>query len=81
MMNYIQKPCLIITILGALNWGLVGIFDFDLLKWITMNEVNVVTRILYVLVAISGIINILLLFMDLRMKDEIEITKHQKNLS
>ncbi len=72
-MNYIEKPCLVLTILGAINWGLVGLFNFDLLKWITMNEVNVVTRILYCLVAIAGIVNILLLFMDFKPKDEFEM--------
>lgn len=72
-MNYIEKPCLVLTILGALNWGLVGLFNFDLLKWITMNEVNVFTRILYCLVAIAGIVNILLLFMDFKPKDEFDV--------
>lgn len=79
-MNYIEKPCLVITILGAINWGLVGLFDFDLLKWITMGEVNVVTRILYCLVAIAGIVNILLLFMDFKPKEEFDID-HQSSVS
>ena len=79
-MNYIEKPCLVITILGAINWGLVGLFNFDLLKFITMNEVNVVNRILYCLVAIAGIVNILLLFMDFKPKDEIEM-EHRSSAS
>ena len=65
-MNLIQKPCLILTIVGALNWGLVGLFDFDLVKFITGNEVNVLTRIIYVLIAIAGIVNILILFSNIR---------------
>ena len=65
-MNLIQKPCLILTIVGALNWGLVGLFDFDLVKFITGNEVNILTRIIYVLVAIAGIVNILILFSNIR---------------
>jgi uncharacterized membrane protein YuzA (DUF378 family) len=64
-MNYLQKPCLILTIVGAINWGLVGLFDFDLVRFITMNEVNIVTRIIYCVIAIAGIINVLLLFMNL----------------
>lgn len=64
-MNLIQKPCLILTIIGAINWGLVGLFDFDLVRFITGNTVNVWTRIIYCLIAIAGIINILLLFSDL----------------
>lgn len=64
-MNILQKPCLVLTILGAINWGLVGLFNFDLVKFITMNEVNVWTRIIYCVIAIAGIINIILLFLNL----------------
>lgn len=64
-MNLIQKPCLVLTIIGAINWGLVGLFDFDLVRFITANEVNVWTRVIYCLIAIAGIINILILFTDL----------------
>lgn len=80
-MKYIQKTCLVITILGAINWGLVGLFNFDLLKFITMNEVNVFTRILYCLVAIAGIINIMLLFMNIDMKDEFDVENHNRQIS
>ena len=65
-MNLIQKPCLILTIVGALNWGLVGLFDFDLVKFITGNEIIVFTSIIYVLVAIAGVVNILILFSNIR---------------
>ena len=73
-MNILQKPCLILTIVGALIWGLVGLFDFDLVKFITMNEVNVLTRIIYCLIAVAGVINIILLFTNLsdRMDTRIE---------
>ena len=56
-MNILQKPCLILTIIGAINWGLVGLFDFDLVKFITMNQVNIWTRVIYCVIAIAGIIN------------------------
>lgn len=69
-MNMLQKPCLILTIVGALNWGLVGLFDFDLVKFITMNEVNVLTRIIYCLIAVAGVINIILLFMNLSDRED-----------
>lgn len=73
-MNLLQKPCLILTIIGAINWGLVGLFNFDLVKFITANQVNVWTRIIYCIIAVAGIINILLLFMNLSepMKDRHE---------
>ena len=69
-MNMLQKPCLILTIVGALNWGLVGLFNFDLVKFITMNEVNVLTRIIYCLIAVAGVINIILLFMNLSDRED-----------
>ena len=74
-MNILQKPCLILTILGAINWGLVGLFDFDLVKFITMNQVNIWTRIIYCIIAIAGIINIILLFINLSESMETKVEK------
>ncbi|MBE6147396.1 MAG: DUF378 domain-containing protein [Firmicutes bacterium] len=62
-MRALQKVCLVFTIIGALNWGLVGLFDFNLVSTLFGAE-NVITRIVYVLVGISGIVNIGLLFDD-----------------
>lgn len=60
-MATLQKTALVLTIIGALNWGLVGLFDFNLVSSLFGDE-NVITRIIYVLVGLSGIINIGLLF-------------------
>lgn len=49
---------LVLVIVGALNWLLVGAFEFDLVAAITGNdfgEVNALSRIIYILVGISGI--------------------------
>lgn len=49
---------LLLVIVGALNWGLVGLFEFDLVAEIvgeTFGTVNVVSRIVYILVALSGL--------------------------
>lgn len=62
-MQTLQKVCLILTIIGALNWGLIGLFDFNLVATLFGAE-NVITNIVYVLVGIAGIINIALLFED-----------------
>lgn len=62
-MQTLQKVCLILTIIGAINWGLVGLFDFNLVSTLFGVE-NVITRVIYVLVGIAGIINIALLFDD-----------------
>lgn len=57
MMETLQKILLVITIIGAINWGLVGLFDIDLVATI-FGELSVLSRIIYTLVAISGLINI-----------------------
>ena len=60
-METLQKTALVLTIIGAINWGLVGIFNFDLVAFI-FKEMSVMTRIIYTLVCIAGLINIGLLF-------------------
>lgn len=62
-MKTLQKVCLVLTIIGALNWGLIGLFDFNLVATLFGTD-NVITRIVYVLVGIASIINIGLLFED-----------------
>ncbi len=62
-MQTLQKVALVLTIIGALNWGLIGLFDFNLVETLFGIE-NVITKIVYVLVGIAGIINIALLFTD-----------------
>jgi len=49
---------LLLVIVGALNWGLVGLFEFDLVAEIVGEEfgsVNLVSRIVYILVAVAGL--------------------------
>ena len=60
-METLQKCALVVTIIGALNWGLIGIFDFNLVTFLC-DSGTIMTRIVYSLVAITGIINIGILF-------------------
>ena len=60
----VNKIALILTIIGALNWGLVGLFSFDLVAWITGGAATLIARIIYVLIALAGIWCISMLFMD-----------------
>lgn len=73
-MNIVLKSCLVFTILGAINWGLIGLFNFDLVASI-FGPMTVVTRILYTVVGISGLINIILFFINL---DELTIMESPK---
>ncbi len=59
--NVFAVIALVFTIIGALNWLLVGVFAFNLVTWITMG-VNWIARAIYVLVGISGIFMLIWLF-------------------
>ena len=54
-MNFLKSAAYILTLVGALNWGLVGILQFDLVAAI-FGDMTIMTRILYSLVGISAII-------------------------
>ena len=53
---------LILSIIGSLNWGLVGIFKFDLVAWICGGQDSLWARLIYTLVALAGIWCVSLLF-------------------
>lgn len=57
-----NKIALIIAIIGALNWGLVGIFEFDLVAFIAGGPATILAKIIYILVAIAGVWCISMLF-------------------
>ena len=57
-----DKICLILAILGTLNWGLVGIFSYDLVAWIFGGSGAILSRIVYTVIALAGIWCISLLF-------------------
>ena len=60
-METIQKIALVFTIIGAINLGLVGLFDLDLVATI-FGDMTMLSRIVYGLVGICGLINIGILF-------------------
>ena len=66
-----NKIALIVAIVGALNWGLIGLFSFDAVAWISGGATTILARIIYVLVAVAGIWCISMLF---RPNDEIAET-------
>lgn len=63
-MNTLYKTALLIAIVGCLNWGLVGIFNFNLVEFL-FGDGTLLTRIVYVLVLISGLLLIGLFRKDL----------------
>ncbi len=57
-----DRIALIITIIGALNWGSIGLFGFDIVAWIGGGADALVSRIIYTVVALAGIWCVTLLF-------------------
>ena len=64
-METLQKSALVLTIIGAINWGLIGLFNFDLVATI-FGDMSLLSRIIYTLVGIAGLINIGILFKHLK---------------
>lgn len=62
----LDKIALTILIIGGINWGSVGIFQFDLVAWIFSGQTGIVSRVIYVLVGLAAIWCISLLFRDSR---------------
>ncbi len=61
-MKTLQKIALVLTIIGALNWGMVGLFETDIVASLFNGSDSIISRIIYIIIAIAGIINIGLLF-------------------
>ena len=57
---------LLLSIIGSLNWGLVGIFQFDLVAWAFGGTDAIISRIIYTVIALAGIWCISLLFTSRR---------------
>ena len=60
----LDKISLALVIIGALNWGSIGLFQFDLFAWIFGGQGAILSRIVYTLVALAGIWCISLLFRE-----------------
>jgi len=69
-----QKLALAITIIGALNWGVVGIFNFDVVAQLANGHTEPFARFFYMIVGISGLLTLGLLFDTLREKNIEKIT-------
>ena len=63
-----DKIALLLVIIGGLNWGSIGLFEFDLVAWIGGGQSGTISRIIYVIIALAAVWCISLLFRD---KEEI----------
>ncbi len=60
----LDKLALILVIIGAVNWGSIGLFQFDIVGWIFGGQSAIVSRIIFTIVALAGIWCISLLFRE-----------------
>lgn len=60
----LDRLALALTVIGALNWGSIGLFQFDIVAWICGGQDGIISRIVYTLVALCGIWCISLFFRD-----------------
>ncbi len=63
-MNTLYKTALVIGVIGCINWGLVGILNFNLVEFLFGNA-TILTRVVYTIVAIAGLISLGILTKDL----------------
>lgn len=64
--SMIDNISLILVIIGALNWGIIGLFGVDLIGMLFGGQLTLIPRIIYTIVGIAGIWTITLLFKDKR---------------
>lgn len=60
----VDRIALILVIVGALNWGAIGLFGFDLVAFLCGGQMATVSRVIYTLVGLAGLWCITLLFRE-----------------
>ena len=63
-MTMLDRIALTLLVIGGINWGSVGIFQFDLVAWIFGGQTGIISRIIYTLVGLSALWCISLLFKE-----------------
>ena len=63
-MLVLDRIALLLTIIGAVNWGLIGVFQFDLVAFVCGGQGAVISRIIYLLVGLAGLWCVSLLFRE-----------------
>lgn len=74
----LDRIALILVTIGALNWGSVGLFKFDLVAWLFGGQAAIMSRIIYVIIALAGIWCISLLFRENEMVEKTVTTADER---
>lgn len=73
----IDKIALALVIIGALNWGAIGLFQFDLVAALFGGQAALFSRIVYTLVALAGVWSISLFFREDAFREDLPGTSHR----
>lgn len=60
----LDRTALVLSIIGALNWGSIGLFQFDIVAWLFGGQDNIVSRVIFTLVGLAGLWCVSLLFRE-----------------
>ncbi|MET3659450.1 DUF378 domain-containing protein [Sporosarcina psychrophila] len=77
-MSKVHKIALALTIIGALNWGVAGIFRFDVVAQFAGGSAEPLARFIYIIIGVSGLINLGLLFNQRQNHDEVIVSVPEK---
>jgi uncharacterized membrane protein YuzA (DUF378 family) len=64
MRDWLYKTALVLTIIGAINWGLIGLFNLDAVSLLFGGVNSVISRIIFTTVGLAGLTTIGLLFVN-----------------
>ncbi len=80
-METLRKIALALAIIGALNWGVAGLFRFDVVAQLAGGSAEPIARLLYILIGLSGLISLGLLFDEWRHRDSNMVETHAPDSS
>lgn len=80
-MDVLRRIALALIIIGAINWGLIGFFNFDLVAAIFGGQDSLLARIIYALVGISGLYALTIFFTGLNAQDRDELIRRKPTYS
>lgn len=80
-MRVLQRIALVLVIIGAINWGLIGFFQFDLVAALFGGQDSFLARVVYALVGLSGLACLTLLFEPMRDEDVNRKPRGNRNMN
>lgn len=77
-MGILYRIALVLVIIGAINWGLIGFFSFDLVAYLFGGQTSGFSRLIYALVGLAGLLSIPVLMKPLSDEEDVASTTHTR---